>query len=131
MPMEVSRNAASCKWSISALRGSQRAAFFFGGGGGRERGGLERWERNQCSCIVVHALAGIFCFIFLIADGPQHLMTILPVVTEGLPISSGFTKFYRDASSTLSQLVFQWLFFFNLLTFSRFPLREKEKKNPA
>ena len=39
--------------------------------------------------------------------------TILPVVTNGLPISLRFTpyKFYRDASSALLQLVNQWLNF--------------------
>ena len=40
------------------------------------------------------------------------IITILPVVTEDLPISPRFTPyifFYRDASSALLQLVNQWL----------------------
>ena len=45
------------------------------------------------------------------------IITILPVVTEDLPISPRFTItiFYRDTSSALLQLVNQWLNF----TYSR------------
>ena len=55
------------------------------------------------------------------------IITILPVVTKDFPISPRFTPygFYRDASSAILQLVNQW-FGIYLLTFPRFPLREKE-----
>ena len=45
------------------------------------------------------------------------IVSILPVVTKGLPISLWFTPydFYRDASSALLQLVKQW----SIFTYSR------------
>ena len=50
-----------------------------------------------------------------------------PRIFPSLP-GSCLTIFYRDASSALLQLVNQWLNF-NLLTFSRFPLRKKKNKS--
>ena len=60
----------------------------------------------------------------------EPIITILPVVTKDLPVSPGsrLTIFCRDASSTLLQLVNQWLNFY-LLTFPRFPLRKKGHKS--
>ena len=55
------------------------------------------------------------------------IITILPVVTKDLPISPRFTpyNFYRDASSALLQLVYQWLNF----TYSRSHAFRYERKN--
>ena len=58
------------------------------------------------------------------------IITILPVVTKDLPISHRFTPYYflsRCKFSTLTTR--QPIVEFYLLTFPRFPLREKEHKS--
>ena len=58
------------------------------------------------------------------------IITILPVVTEDLPISPRFTPYdflSRCKFSTLT--IRQPMVEFYLLTFPRFPLRKKERKS--
>ena len=56
------------------------------------------------------------------------IITTLPVVTKDLPISPRFTTydfFYRGASSTLLQLVNQWLNFTNYYKHHMLPTMHK------
>ena len=60
------------------------------------------------------------------------IITILPVVTKDLPMYPRFTPcdFYRDASSSILQLVNQSMVELHyLLMFPRFPLRKKDHKS--
>ena len=56
-------------------------------------------------------------------------ITILPVVTEDLPISSRFTPYdFLSRCKFITLTTRQRMVEFYLLTFSRIPLRKKEHK---
>ena len=58
------------------------------------------------------------------------IITILPVVTKGLPISPQFTPYNFLSRCKFSTLITrQPMVEFYLLTFPRFPLRKKEHKS--